>query len=106
MDGNLWVAFPNRNGVAVITAEGSVETVFEQPLHEAIEAFDAEWDSGFITFPALAATAGTDISMPTSIAFAGPDLRTAVIGSLRMPWLLSFDAPTAGVPLMHQRQRS
>jgi len=103
-EGNLWVAQPNRNGVVVITASGNVETVFEEPVNDAIENFDREWEAGFITFPALMATAGKEIVMPTSIAFAGPALRTAYIGSLRMPHLLSFDAPTAGIPMSHQRE--
>ena len=105
-EGNLWVALPNRNGLAVITADGGVETVFEEPVPDAIEAFDREWESGTITFPALMATAGREIAMPTSIAFAGPDLRTAYVGSLKMPHLLSFDSPTAGIPMTHQREAS
>jgi len=102
IEGNAWVAFPNRNGVAVIRADGEVETVFEAPLPEAIDAFDRAWKNGWLDFPTLMATAGPDLSMPTSIAFAGPDLRTAYIGSLRMPHLLRFRSPTAGVPLRHQ----
>jgi gluconolactonase len=103
-EGNLWVAQPNRNGVLVITAEGETATVFEEPVPDAIEAFDREWESGFITFPALMATAGSEIVMPTSIAFAGPQLGTAYVGSLRMPHLLSFDPPTTGIPMTHQRE--
>lgn len=103
-EGNLWVAQPNRNGVVVITADGEVESVFEEPVEPAIEALDREWESGFITFPTLMATAGREISMPTSIAFAGPELRIAYVGSLKMPHLLSFDSPAAGVPLVHQRK--
>ena len=102
-EGNLWVAQPNRNGLMVITASGETETVFEEPVLYAIEAFDREWESGFVTFLALMATAGKEVVMPTSIAFAGPELRTAYVGSLRMPHLLSFDSPTAGIPMTHQR---
>ena len=101
-EGNLWVAQPNRNGLAVITAEGHVENVFEEPIHGAIEEFDRAWEGGFITFPALMATRGKEIIMPTSLAFAGPDLRTAYVGSLGMPHLLSFESPTAGIAMTHQ----
>lgn len=102
-EGNAWVALPNRNAVIVITPDGEVHTVFEAPLLDSIAEMDREWEEGTIQFGTLMATAGPDIALPTSIAFAGPELRTAYIGSLRMPHLLSFDSPTAGLPLHHQR---
>lgn len=103
-EGNLWVALPNRNGLAVITSEGVVEPVFEEPVDDAIAALDREWEQGAVSFPTVMATAGREIVLPTSLAFAGPDLRTAYVGSLGMPHLLAFDSPTAGVEMTHQRE--
>jgi gluconolactonase len=75
-DGNLWVTEVGRNGLYVISPDGACRKVFEDP------------DAKLIDFPA-------------SVCFAGPDLRTAYIGSIRMKRLAQFRAPVAGEPLSH-----
>jgi len=37
----------------------------------------------------------------TSLAFGGPDLRTAYLGSLKGTQLASFRSPVAGLPPIH-----
>jgi gluconolactonase len=74
--GNLWVTEITRNGLVVITPEGTAHKVFEDP-------------------------AGLTLNFPTSIAFGGPDRRTAYIGSLNMDRLACFEAPVPGEPLRH-----
>ena len=76
--GNLWVTDVGGHRIWVITPEGQAHVVFEDP-------------------------AGTFLTRPSSIAFAGPDLRTAVIGSLALKQLAVFDAPVAGAPMSHWR---
>ena len=44
---------------------------------------------------------GKTLLLPTSITFAGPDLRTALVGSLKMDRLAAFTAPYPGQPLSH-----
>jgi len=41
------------------------------------------------------------IDFPASVVFAGPDLKTAYIGSIRMKRLAMFRSPVAGEPLDH-----
>ena len=77
-DGNLWVTEVGRNGLFVISPDGACRKVFEDP------------EAKLIDFPA-------------SLCFAGPDLRTAYIGSIRMTRLAEFRAPVAGEPLSHWR---
>ena len=77
-DGNLWITEINRNGLLLLTPEGEVRTVFEDP-------------------------SGETILFPTSITFGGPNLRTAYVGSLKMDRLAVFDSPVAGLPLSHWR---
>ena len=70
--GNLWVTEITRNALIVISPDAQAHTVFE----------DAE---------------GKTLLMPTSITFAGPDLRTALVGSLKMDRLAAFTAPFPGL---------
>jgi gluconolactonase len=75
-EGNLWVTEVGKNGLYVIAPDGACHKVFEDP------------DAKLVDFPA-------------SVCFAGPDLRTAYIGSIRMKRLAQFRAPVAGEPLAH-----
>lgn len=74
--GNLWVTEITRHALIVISPDGSAHTVFEDP--EAIT-----------------------LNLPTSITFAGLDLRTAIVGSLKMDRLAAFTAPFPGEQLPH-----
>jgi sugar lactone lactonase YvrE len=75
-EGNLWVTEITRNAIVVIDPDGRAQTVFEDPQ-------------------------GGVIDFPTSITFAGPNLKTAYVGSLRMNHLAVFESPVAGAPLVH-----
>lgn len=75
-DGNLWATEITRNGIHVIRPDGTAFEVFSDPEAKALE-------------------------VPTSITFAGADLRTAIVGSLRMARLATFRSPVPGVPLRH-----
>lgn len=72
--GNLWVTEITRNALIVISPGQGAHTVFEDPE-------------------------GDTLLMPTSITFAGPELRTALVGSLKMDHLAVFSAPFPGEPL-------
>lgn len=79
-DGALWVTEVSRNGVYRLHApDGECELLFEDP-------------------------AGAQINFPASIAFGGPDLRTAWIGTIRGTQLKSFHSPVAGAPMSHWRE--
>lgn len=77
-DGNLWVTDIARNGIHVIDPDGRALCVFEDPE-------------------------GVVLKVPTSIAFGGPDRRTAFIGSLTMDRLMTFRSPIPGERLIHWR---
>lgn len=72
--GNLWVTEITRNALVVISPDAQARTVFQD-------------------------TEGKTLLMPTSITFAGPDLRTALVGSLKLDHLTAFTAPFPGQPL-------
>jgi len=77
-EGNIWATEITRNAIVVITPKGHARTVFEDPE-------------------------GRTLVFPTSIAFGGPDLRLAYVGSLRMDRLACFRAPVPGAPMRHWR---
>ena len=75
-EGNVWATEVKKNSILVITPQGRVHTVFQDPE-------------------------GKTLVFPTSIAFGGPDRKTAYIGSLRQKQLATFRSPIAGAPMAH-----
>lgn len=75
-EGNLWVTEVGRNSIIVITPEQSSYLVFCDP-------------------------SGQTLKRPASLTFAGPDMKTAYIGSLDMDRIPYFRSPTAGRALEH-----
>lgn len=78
VEGNLWITELSRNALLILTPEGEVEVVLEDP-------------------------AGEVMLFPTSLTFGGSDLKTLYIASLKMDHLLSFQSPVAGQPMYHWR---
>ena len=76
VEGNVWATEVKKNSILVITPQGKVHTVFQDPE-------------------------GKTLVFPTSIAFGGPDRKTAYIGSLRQKQLATFRSPVAGAPMAH-----
>lgn len=75
-DGNLWLTEITRNTVAAITPDGSYHAIFS----------DED---------------GATMDVPTSITFAGEDLKTVYVGSLTKESLVTFRSPVAGAPMRH-----
>ncbi len=78
-EGNLWVTDVARNALFVIDPTGRATEVFRDPE-------------------------GLVMPAPTSLAFAGPDRRTVLVGSLRATRLACFRSPVPGAPLAHDRE--
>ena len=103
-DGSVWVAILSRNGLMVIEPDGEAHTVFEQPVPAALEELKAAYEQGTVPRPLIGACGGPDLALLTSVGFAGPQLRTVVMGSLAMDRLVSFKSPVPGLPLFHQNR--
>ncbi len=99
--GNCWVTTVVRNGIGVITPDGDWHVVLEDPREDALQGFLDAQAAGTVTPDHMAACAGPALQFPTSICFAGDDLRTVHVGSLAMPSLPTFRAPVPGLPLAH-----
>ena len=76
VEGNVWATEVKKNSILIITPQGKVHTAFQDPE-------------------------GKTLVFPTSIAFGGPDRKTAYIGSLRQKQLATFRSPVAGAPMAH-----
>lgn len=76
--GNLYVTLVGMHAIGVITPEGELEIILEDPE-------------------------GKKLPNPTNIAFGGPDLRDAYLGTLVTTSLPRFRAEFPGLSLVHQR---
>jgi gluconolactonase len=98
-DGNVWVTIISRNGIAVVSAEGEIHTIYEEPNLEAVDLMVTAIQESTATPEHLTACAGKKLNLPTSLAFGGADGRTVYVGSLGLPHLATFHSPVAGPPL-------
>ena len=99
-EGNVWVTTVIRNGLVVISADGQqTHTIFEDPNEAALDHARSKIAEGQLTPPEMFACVGPRVQFTTSVAFGGPDLKTVYLGSLAMPYLLSFESPVAGLPM-------
>jgi sugar lactone lactonase YvrE len=76
--GGLWVTEVTRNGIYRILPDGDCHCLFEDP-------------------------AGEVLLFPASVTFAGADLCTVLVGSIRATRLATFRSPVPGARLAHWR---
>lgn len=105
-DDNIWVAMISRNGLMIVQPDGRAHHVFEQPVPAALEKLRTAFASGRVPSKLVAACAGPDLRLLTSVGFGGPQLTTVFMGSLAMTQLVSFESPVAGLPLQHQHREA
>jgi gluconolactonase len=98
-DGNIWVTIISRNGIVVISEEGELHTIYEEPNLDAVDAMVKALRQQTATTEHLVACAGKRLNLPTSLSFGGADGRTVYVGSLGLPHLIRFSSPVAGLPL-------
>ena len=100
-EGNLWVTLVVRNGLGIITPDGDYHVVIEDPRENVLKSFEEKIANGTAEPNDMAMAAGPNLQFITSLAFGGPDLRTAYLGSLAMSTLPTFQSPVAGLPMRH-----
>jgi gluconolactonase len=100
--GNIWVAMVFADRLIAVTPDGELIELFEDGDQAATDAFESAFASGRpVSFDTLYATGGTLCPWLASITFAGPDLRTVLLGGLRSNTIPYFSAPVAGLPMVH-----
>jgi gluconolactonase len=98
-DGNIWVTIITRNGIMVISEDGDMHTIYEEPKMPAVDGLVRAMREKNATVEHLTACAGAKLTLPTSLAFGGVDRRTVYVGSLGLPHLISFESPVAGLAI-------
>lgn len=99
--GGLWVASVCSNRLIRITPDGRAEIVIEDSDPAHLAALETALFEKRLTRPMIHEARSRVLRNISSIAFAGPDRRTAHLGSLAGDRLATFRAPVAGVPPVH-----
>ena len=100
-EGNIWVTLVLRNGLGLITTDGDYHAVIEDPREDVLKGFEEKIANGTAEPNDMAMAVVPNLQFITSLAFGGPDLRTAYLGSLAMNTLPTFQSPFAGLPMRH-----
>ncbi len=99
--GGLWVISVGSNRVIRVSPGGGREVITEDSDPDHLETLETALHARRLTRPMIHEAKSRMLRNVSSIAFAGPDLRTAHLGSLAGEALATFRAPVAGVPPAH-----
>ena len=99
-EGGVWITSLVSNRV-IRCADGALETVIEDTDTDHVEWVEEAFLSGTMDRPHFDTMTSKLLKNTSSIAFGGPDLRTAYIGCLLDGRIARFEAPVAGVPPVH-----
>lgn len=102
VDGGVWVVCIVADRVLRVDPAGTVTTVLAAGDPARVAAVDVAFRSGTLSLADLADTGGSALGS-SSIAFGGPDRRTAYLGSLHNDHLTSVPVPVAGIEPVHWR---
>jgi sugar lactone lactonase YvrE len=100
-EGGAWVVCVGSNRVYRIAPDGEKQTIIDDAVTATAAQLEAAFDAGTLDRTQLSAARGHRLSNVTSLAFGGPDLRTAYMGCLAGSSLVSFRTPVAGLAPVH-----
>jgi hypothetical protein len=92
-EATLWVTTVVRNGLGCSLATADWHVVAEDAREDALGVFIDKLAAGTATPDDMLAAAAPRLQFPTSVRFAGQDLRTVYVGSLAMSRLPTFRSP-------------
>jgi sugar lactone lactonase YvrE len=101
VEGHFWVTSIVSNRVLRVAPDGAQTLMLEDCTAEHLAWVEAAFASGTMGRPHLDTPGGKVLKNISSLAFGGPDMRTAYLGSLQGTKIASFRAPVAGVPSSH-----
>ncbi len=102
-EGAVWITSIVSNRVIRVTADGSQEIMLEDSDPAHVDWVEEAYRAGTMGRPHLDHAAGRRLKNISSLAFGGPDLRTAYLGCLVSDAIMTFRAPVAGHPPVHWR---
>lgn len=93
--GNIWLTIISQNALCVIDLDGAPHVVYSDANAAAVEAIACAVEQRTGTLEHLLACMAVTgpLRLPTSLAFGGPDGRTAFLGSVGLTHLLTFRVP-------------
>lgn len=101
-EGYLWVTSIVSNRVLRIAPDGTkAETIVEDADPDHVAAAERAYAAGMMGRPHLDNQPAPLLRNISSLAFGGPDLRTAYLGCLLGDAIASFRAPVAGLQPVH-----
>ncbi len=100
-EGGAWVVCVGSNRVYRIAPDGEKQTIIDDAVTVTAAELEVAFDAGTLDRTQLSAARGHRLSNVTSLAFGGPDLRTAYMGCLAGDSLMSFRSPVAGLAPVH-----
>lgn len=100
-EGGVWVVCVGSNRVYRVAPDGRVETMIDDADPACTDVLEAAFEARTLTRPQLSAARGRRLHNVTSIAFGGPDFKTAYMGCLAGTALARFRSPLAGLPPAH-----
>jgi sugar lactone lactonase YvrE len=105
-EGHVWIVSIVSNRVLRVAPDGTPTVILEDSDAAHMAWTEAAYIAGEMGRPHLDRAAGRFLKNTSSIAFGGPDLRTAYLGCLLDTRLPTFRAPVAGHPPPHWQRRT
>lgn len=100
-EGGIWITSIVSNRVIRIDRDGSQEIILEDADPDHIAWTEAAYQAGELGRPHLDRIASRRLKNISSLAFGGPDLKTAYLGCLLGDEIAYFESPIAGHPPVH-----
>lgn len=100
-EGGLWVTSIVSNRVIRLAPDGSRSVFAEESDPAHIAWVEEAYQAGAMGRPHLDAVPTQTFRNISSLAFGGPDLRTAYLGCLLGDSIIAFDSPVAGLKPLH-----
>jgi sugar lactone lactonase YvrE len=102
-EGHAWITSIVSNRVLRVAPDGAATVILEDADPAHVQWCEDAYLAGTLGRPHLDRAAGRVLKNISSLAFGGPDLRTAYLGCLLGDALASFRSPVAGHPPFHWR---
>ena len=101
VDGYAWITSIVSNRVLRVAPDGATTVIVEDADPEHIDFCEQAYLAGTMGRPHLDRAAGARLKNISSLAFGGPDMRTAYLGCLLGDSIATFRAPVAGLRPVH-----
>jgi hypothetical protein len=101
--GHVWITSIVSNRVIRVAPDGAQQLVLEDADPAHVDECEAAYVSGTMGRPHLDKVTGRMLRNISSLAFGGPELRTAYLGCLLGDSIAVFDSPIGGHPPAHWR---